>query len=221
MLTDVAGARVQGYDYKPYGAVAQSSGAVENAIQYGGHRNDGATELIYMGARYYDPKLTRFVSADSIVPDPENPQALNRYAYAYNNPISNVDPTGNFPVLAVVALVATKALSAAWAALPLLSKVAFVAGAAVTGIGYATKTPALLGVGAILLGFAGGYALGAPGVSAVLHGVVGGAVGALTSPISPLDSSVRMALGWAWTAYGMLRATTPLHPEQIKEIDKI
>ena len=31
--------------------------------------------------------LGRFISADTIVPDPQNPQALNRYAYALNNPL--------------------------------------------------------------------------------------------------------------------------------------
>jgi len=39
--------------------------------------------------------LGRFVSADIIVPEPGNPQALNRYGYALNNPIRYNDPTGH------------------------------------------------------------------------------------------------------------------------------
>jgi hypothetical protein len=35
------------------------------------------------------------VSADSIVPSAGNPQALNRYAYALNNPVKYTDPTGH------------------------------------------------------------------------------------------------------------------------------
>lgn len=35
------------------------------------------------------------MSADSIVPEPGNPQALNRYSYSYNNPINFVDPSGH------------------------------------------------------------------------------------------------------------------------------
>jgi len=35
------------------------------------------------------------LSADTIVPDPGNPQSLNRYAYVYNNPVGYVDPTGH------------------------------------------------------------------------------------------------------------------------------
>lgn len=48
-----------------------------------------------MGARWYHPALGRFVSADSIVPEAGNPQALNRYAFVYNNPVKYTDPTGH------------------------------------------------------------------------------------------------------------------------------
>jgi hypothetical protein len=47
-------------------------------------------------ARYYDPWLGRFISADTLVPQAGNPQALNRYAYVMNNSILYVDPTGYF-----------------------------------------------------------------------------------------------------------------------------
>ncbi|GJL61394.1 MAG: hypothetical protein NPIRA04_00480 [Nitrospirales bacterium] len=47
-------------------------------------------------ARYYDPVLGRFISADTIVPSTTDPQALNRYAYANNNPILYTDLSGHF-----------------------------------------------------------------------------------------------------------------------------
>ncbi|MBU0491425.1 MAG: RHS repeat-associated core domain-containing protein [Chloroflexi bacterium] len=47
------------------------------------------------GARFYDPLLGRFISADTIVPEPGNPQALNRYSYCVGNPIRYTDPTGH------------------------------------------------------------------------------------------------------------------------------
>ena len=62
-----------------------------------GHVVEADIGLIYMGARYYDPVMGRFISPDTIVPDPANPQAFNRYAYCYNNPVSNIDPSGHEP----------------------------------------------------------------------------------------------------------------------------
>ncbi len=45
--------------------------------------------------RYYDPTLARFIQPDTIVPEPGNPQALNRYAYVLNNPLRYNGPSGH------------------------------------------------------------------------------------------------------------------------------
>ncbi len=45
-----------------------------------------------------DPWIGRFIQPDSIVPNPANPQALNRYSYVYNNPMRYTDPTGHCQV---------------------------------------------------------------------------------------------------------------------------
>lgn len=45
-------------------------------------------------ARYYDAAQGRFISADTVVQDPSDPQSLNRYAYVRNNPLNLVDPSG-------------------------------------------------------------------------------------------------------------------------------
>ena len=61
--------------------------------------NNSATNdlgLIYMNARYYLPEVGRFISADSIVPDPQTPQSYNRYSYAFNNPVKYTDPSGHY-----------------------------------------------------------------------------------------------------------------------------
>jgi RHS repeat-associated protein len=63
--------------------------------QFTGQKKDGGTGLYYYGARYYDPVTGRFVSADTIVLSPGNPQALNRYSYVYNNPVKYTDPSGH------------------------------------------------------------------------------------------------------------------------------
>ncbi len=43
----------------------------------------------------YWPAAGRFVSADTVVPGPGNPQQFNRYAYVVNNPLRHTDPTGH------------------------------------------------------------------------------------------------------------------------------
>jgi hypothetical protein len=50
-----------------------------------------------MNARVYDPDIGRFLSADPTVPNPYNPQAYNRYAYVYNNPLGLIDKNGFEP----------------------------------------------------------------------------------------------------------------------------
>jgi len=50
-----------------------------------------------MGARWYDPALGRWLSADTIIPDFTNPQSLNRYTYCLGNPLGYVDPSGHTP----------------------------------------------------------------------------------------------------------------------------
>ena len=40
----------------------------------------------------------RFISPDTIVPDPANPQSLNRYSYVFNRPLVLTDPSGHDPV---------------------------------------------------------------------------------------------------------------------------
>ena len=53
--------------------------------------------IYHYGARFYSPKLGRFLSADTIVPSYANPQNLNRFSYVTNNPLRYTDPTGHEP----------------------------------------------------------------------------------------------------------------------------
>ncbi len=84
--------------YYPWGNLRGSSApVVPTDIGYTGQRLDTSTDLMHYKARYYDPTIGRFISADTIVPDPLNPQHLNRYSYVTNNPLTYNDPTGHDP----------------------------------------------------------------------------------------------------------------------------
>lgn len=95
LITDSAGNVVRTTKYTPYGSAYDTSGTSDNDYKYTGQRLDDTTGLYYYRARYYDPSTGRFITPDSIVQDPADPQAYNRYAYARNNPIINRDPSGN------------------------------------------------------------------------------------------------------------------------------
>jgi RHS repeat-associated protein len=60
-----------------------------------GQRAERGFGLMDYNARYYDPWLGRFISADTVVPNYTNPQALNRYSYVLNSPLSYTDPGGH------------------------------------------------------------------------------------------------------------------------------
>ena len=59
-----------------------------------GHEHLDSVGLIHMNGRVYDPSIGRFLSPDPVVQAPFDRQDLNRYAYAWNNPLAVVDPTG-------------------------------------------------------------------------------------------------------------------------------
>ncbi|MCP4113711.1 MAG: hypothetical protein GY749_50655 [Desulfobacteraceae bacterium] len=206
LITDEQGQKVNTYDYAAFGHTISESGSLNNEHNFTGHRRDPETGLIYMGSRYYNTLLGRFISADTIVPDPTNPQALNRYAYAYNNPISNVDPTGHAPV--AVAVISAATVIGAWSAGTVSGIVAATAviGAGVTIAGYFAKDPVLSTIGSVMLGFAGGYMMPGALVGQVASGLIGASVSGLTSPLSPLDPDVKEVIGWAYTAYGLIMA---------------
>jgi RHS repeat-associated protein len=93
--TDPQGTTVWSGRYTSFGALLGESGVRPTPYLFTDHELDGETGLYYFGARYYDPAVGRFASADSLVTDPFAPQSLNRYAYVRNDPLSRVDPDGH------------------------------------------------------------------------------------------------------------------------------
>lgn len=81
-------------EYRPFGSTTTDTNTSTD-YKYNGKELDTETGLYYYGARYYDPVLGRFITADSLVLNYANPQSLDRYSYVSNNPVKNVDPTGH------------------------------------------------------------------------------------------------------------------------------
>ena len=91
-----SGGKVAELRYHPWGGTRFSSGTTPTARRYTGQIEDAAIGLYFYNARYYDPLLGRFIQADTIIPNPANPQSLNRYAYTLNHPLRYTDPSGHF-----------------------------------------------------------------------------------------------------------------------------
>jgi RHS repeat-associated protein len=122
VTTDIEGNELQRTEHYPFGEVRYQSHYLEE-YAFTGQERDPSTGLSYHAARYLDPKLGRWISADPMfallgektLKAPE--EALNLYTYASNNPIVYTDPDGTIPILGIlvraVAAVARAAVKAA------------------------------------------------------------------------------------------------------------
>ena len=90
--TDAQGNTVQPSDYKPYGALTAQ--APVTATAFTGHVLDADTGLTYMQNRYFDSSIGRFISVDPAPVTDGSLFAINRYAYANDNPYAYTDPDG-------------------------------------------------------------------------------------------------------------------------------
>ena len=87
-----------------------------NPFRYRGYYFDQESGLYYVGSRYYDPEIGRWISADETgnLGINGNVQSYNLYAYCLNNPINRYDDSGTFslPIAAKVAIGAVATVAA-------------------------------------------------------------------------------------------------------------
>jgi RHS repeat-associated protein len=98
VIADQNGERKEFLDYYPFGTYERTdydTNFPNVKYTYTDQEEDDELGLYNYKARLYDPLLGRFITPDSIVPDPGDPQALNRYSYVLNNPMVYVDPSGH------------------------------------------------------------------------------------------------------------------------------
>ena len=95
-LADASGAVTLTHAYEPYGSPAAVAGTGTSVYGFTGEQQD-ATGLVYLRARYYAPNAGRFSSRDLWGGDALRPVSLNRWNYAFGDPIRWRDPSGRFP----------------------------------------------------------------------------------------------------------------------------
>ncbi|RZU42417.1 RHS repeat domain-containing protein [Edaphobacter modestus] len=100
-LTNGSGALVESGRFLPFGQ-EQSSETNSNHYKFTGKERDTESGNDYFGARYYSSNMERFMSPDwaaQAEPVPyaklDNPQSLNLYSYALNNPLRYADSDGH------------------------------------------------------------------------------------------------------------------------------
>jgi RHS repeat-associated protein len=96
LLTDSAGAVTTTYDYDAFGNLLAPNSLPSNHYLFAGEQFDSSLGFYYLRERYMDPGLGRFTSMDPVLGVQIDPQTLHKYAYALNDPVNNIDPTGLF-----------------------------------------------------------------------------------------------------------------------------
>ena len=108
IVTNQEGGITATYDYFPFGGtrIANEEGGLNMAARYTGQELDEATDLYYYGARYYmaggggvtqvDPVAQNIATSDRIQEVLAEPQRLNEYSYALNNPVKLIDENGEY-----------------------------------------------------------------------------------------------------------------------------
>ncbi|HOF84971.1 MAG TPA: RHS repeat-associated core domain-containing protein [Treponemataceae bacterium] len=121
LITNADGEEYERIEYTPYGELwvekASAASNIDIPYRFTGKERDEETGLYYFGARYLDPKTSRWLSADPALGDyipgaPVNDEAKKRngnlpgmggvfnlvnlhlYHYAGNNPVKYIDPDG-------------------------------------------------------------------------------------------------------------------------------
>lgn len=100
-LTNEGGTVVATILYDAWGLQRTSTGSGYGKYRFTGAELDTATGLYHMGARFYDPTLGRWLGEDTVQDKYFEPNTLNFYTYAFNNPLLLVDDDGRSSDVAV------------------------------------------------------------------------------------------------------------------------
>src|SRR5690554_2680514 len=87
-------------EYLPFGEtlVDEHTNSYNSPFKYNGKEFDEETGNYFYGARYYDPRLSIFISPD---PSAEKYPSWTPYHYVHQNPIKYIDPDGRDAILVV------------------------------------------------------------------------------------------------------------------------
>ena len=100
-ITNLDGEVVQHIEYVPFGEVfvEERNNIWNTPYLFNAKEFDEETGLYYYGARYYDPRVSLWISTDS---QQEQYPFVSTYSYVKNSPLTYIDPEGKSPVKAII-----------------------------------------------------------------------------------------------------------------------
>jgi len=104
-LTNASETTTDTYEYDAWGNVTARCGTTANPFGFVGllgYYDDPHVGLVLLGARFYIPAAGRFASVDPL--SGADPYLLDPYAYAFDNPVTFVDPGGHLAWLPVIGI---------------------------------------------------------------------------------------------------------------------
>ena len=92
-ITNLEGEVVQHIEYVPFGEVfvEERNNIWNTPYLFNAKEFDEETGLYYYGARYYDPRISLWISTDPLEEDYPN---IISYGYCHNSPVTLIDPNG-------------------------------------------------------------------------------------------------------------------------------
>lgn len=217
-ITDDTGAVIERLAYDPWGKRRNVNGLPDTLDAIVGWNTDRGFTMhehldemgvVHMNGRVYDPLVGRFMSADSIVPEPHDLQSYNRYGYADGNPLAYTDPTGHSKIgdiFRVAAAVVVGYFTGGLVSTFLINSAGLTGSAFVTMSGGTIFSTAgsLSTLGYATAGFAGGFMSGVVGTGTFKGGLQGGLTGGLFGAAAGIGAANNFGTAEMAAAHGVV-----------------
>jgi RHS repeat-associated protein len=174
LLTNASNTNVQEQVGLPYGTALEAESTGASSRRFTSYERNTVTQLDYAINRHYDSGQGRFTQVDPIgmsAASLTDPQSLNMYAYAGNDPVNRVDPDGLFwgklwraiknifkwlAVAAAIAIAVLTIVHTGFASLQAIFSIINAAGALLNALGLKTAA-AIIGIVGAALDFVGSF----------------------------------------------------------------